>query len=842
MSTNTFSPALPYHFYGQLVTLPGDSSPNLHVPQEVLNSTHRHDRTYAHLGERIYRICYHPDVPSWGIGLTTAQAEDLCGQSLAKIGTCAAAFYPLDGQPTYRITKLTLSLTNLSHAVDTVSQRYWVELKSVIEAFKTCYADQYLCRQQGISFPWEHRHLQGTIKDFEIVATHDANSTATQEGRFAQVCTETSLLVESALPSIALIHVEPPTTLALPCAEFHVTLKEHTAQPHQTYTLKEAELRFKLDEYFKDKPLHTHAEVTFTIPHPTADHLDIKIFVHQFIDKESVRQLTIKQTGEQKVAPSIVFDAQVQCKFVNKSSNLLIIQENVNDAASIHLKVLQIHRHILSQVSTRLPCFSVEDIKETFLSSTVCRDAKYVKALVDDRGRGHSLVMQVMKGCSGSESEWVCADSVPLPQWRITEQTQLRVTWGGSSMSPLFVATKVARAADKILFHVEPIDAADVFKDHLVVVESDCVRMIRRDILRTAIGETFVLKNTQMQSYRLRVKSIQWRNDGLDKLPKKRTEPKMLASIDGGTAIELQVSKNMRIERDLLSQECGGDIRAIFKSLGIGALKDELVEHLKILKKVLVTDRGEAKRLGIVAQNLLLHGPTGTGKTEAAKAIAKFLGVAEQNYKFLGATELLNKWVGATEESIRDLFQAAEKDYKELGEASPLHALVMDEIDTVFGNRSSRSTGHNNSYVGQLLTSIDRAREKSPNLLIIAMTNHRELIDAAVIREGRFGAHLEIGLPTVEGRAEIFQIHTTEARKIGKVAPSIDWQTLAKQCPEFTGAAIADVVKTTLAKALGWPAGQQLQQSDFEATLASQRKKRKADDDLSPAVALNLYS
>lgn len=121
--------------------------------------------------------------------------------------------------------------------------------------------------------------------------------------------------------------------------------------------------------------------------------------------------------------------------------------------------------------------------------------------------------------------------------------------------------------------------------------------------------------------------------------------------------------------------------------------------------------------------------------------------------KIINGPELFNKFVGETEKNVRELFDDARKDEANLKEDSPLHTIIFDEFDAIAKPRGSTSggTGVADNVVNQLLSVIDGV-ETLNNILVIGMTNRKDLIDPAVLRPGRFEVHIEVGLPDEKGR------------------------------------------------------------------------------------------
>ena len=156
-------------------------------------------------------------------------------------------------------------------------------------------------------------------------------------------------------------------------------------------------------------------------------------------------------------------------------------------------------------------------------------------------------------------------------------------------------------------------------------------------------------------------------------------------------------------------------------------------------------------RLGLsTTVGILLYGPPGTGKTLLAKAIARECGI---NFISIQGPELLSQWLGESEETVRDIFNVARR-------AAPC-IVFFDQLDAVAAQRVAgeyEGTRAPQRVVSQLLSELDGMEERS-QVMVIGATNKVSMLDQSVIRPGRLGVHLYIGLPEEDERREIFRIH-----------------------------------------------------------------------------------
>ncbi|MCK4943549.1 MAG: ATP-dependent zinc metalloprotease FtsH [Candidatus Aminicenantes bacterium] len=210
---------------------------------------------------------------------------------------------------------------------------------------------------------------------------------------------------------------------------------------------------------------------------------------------------------------------------------------------------------------------------------------------------------------------------------------------------------------------------------------------------------------------------------------------------------------------------------------GIEEAKEELQEIIEFLKE----PKKFQKLGGKIPKGVLLIGPPGTGKTLLAKAIA---GEANVPFFTISGSDFVELFVGVGASRVRDLFEEGKKNAPCL--------VFIDEIDAVGRQRGAGLGGGHDEReqtLNQLLVEMD-GFDANEGVIIIAATNRPDILDAALLRPGRFDRRVVVPIPDVKGREEILKVHT---RKI-PISKNVDLKVLARSTPGFTGADIANMV------------------------------------------------
>jgi cell division protease FtsH len=211
---------------------------------------------------------------------------------------------------------------------------------------------------------------------------------------------------------------------------------------------------------------------------------------------------------------------------------------------------------------------------------------------------------------------------------------------------------------------------------------------------------------------------------------------------------------------------------------GCDEAKAEVKELVDFLK-----EPGKYTKLGgRIPHGLLLVGPPGTGKTLLAKAIA---GEAKVPFFNISGSDFVEMFVGVGASRVRDMFDQARK-------SAPC-IIFIDEIDAVGRQRGGGMGGGGNDEREQTLNALLVEMDgfgSDQGIIVVAATNRADVLDAALLRPGRFDRQVEVGLPDIRGREQILKVHM---RKV-PLAQGVDIASVAKATPGFSGAELANLI------------------------------------------------
>ncbi len=229
---------------------------------------------------------------------------------------------------------------------------------------------------------------------------------------------------------------------------------------------------------------------------------------------------------------------------------------------------------------------------------------------------------------------------------------------------------------------------------------------------------------------------------------------------------------------------------------------DEAKEDVQELVDFLRDPSKFQKLGGRIPRGVLMVGSPGTGKTLLAKAIA---GEAKVPFFSISGSDFVEMFVGVGAARVRDMFENAKK--------HPPCIIFIDEIDAVGRQRGAGLGGGNDEReqtLNQMLVEMD-GFESGQGVIVIAATNRPDVLDPALLRPGRFDRQVVVPLPDIRGREQILKVHM---RKV-PLSPNVDATILARGCPGFSGADLANLVNEAALFAARRN-GRTVDMSDFE--------------------------
>ncbi|KAI4624246.1 uncharacterized protein J4E87_005745 [Alternaria ethzedia] len=381
---------------------------------------------------------------------------------------------------------------------------------------------------------------------------------------------------------------------------------------------------------------------------------------------------------------------------------------------------------------------------------------------------------------------------------RFLEKAETLVNRLREELAKLGGSQVVVAAAARSIYDVDTrLRSPSAFKTKLELFPPNTTQ--REDILRQILGTTSKLGDLDFPSLAERTHGFVGRDiHDLCLLARDRREQQM----DETISEEEKTTFGEKLEQtDYVCQE---DFDAVFGEVQPTVLKDSILEVPKVrwtdiagldhVRAVLeaITIRpfkypdldikfgGPQSRKGV-----LLYGPPGCAKTLIAQAVAT---ESKQNFLAVKGSELIKMYVGESERAIRDVFRRARA-------AKPC-IIFFDEIDSI-GKSREKTQDSGLNVVTTLLNEMDGI-EALKDVFIIGATNRPDILDSALIRTGRFDAHIHIGLPTEEARKQILQIHTRKR----PLAEDVDLDVVAKKTDGSSGADISGLCAVAIELAI----------------------------------------
>ena len=240
------------------------------------------------------------------------------------------------------------------------------------------------------------------------------------------------------------------------------------------------------------------------------------------------------------------------------------------------------------------------------------------------------------------------------------------------------------------------------------------------------------------------------------------------------------------------------------------AASDEALRALRQLMVWPLRYAEEARKLGVkFPRGLLLHGPPGTGKTEAVRAVAEEAGAEILS---VSSGDVAGAYAGESEKRLRKVFERARKQIKR---GVPC-VIVIDELDAMCPTRRD-GNAHEARVVAQLLTLMDGAGDSNDAYVpVVATTSRPNAVDPALRRPGRFDREIEMSLPNALGRMDILKLHAATI----PLAKDVDMGVLAADSKGYSGADLAALCREAAMRAIQRRAAENAAQDELTVTMA----------------------
>lgn len=349
---------------------------------------------------------------------------------------------------------------------------------------------------------------------------------------------------------------------------------------------------------------------------------------------------------------------------------------------------------------------------------------------------------------------------------------------------------------DKIRFEKIILDPAKTIIFNIVQLKNDVPMTFNDnlDSIKTYINNTAVMTNVPIYA---NINNMHCKLIPISIIDSNNTEINH-AQISPTTEFVIYSEKNKSIQMNLSSIS--------FESINVGGLSNQFKQLVENIFLTRIIPKKVYDKLGIKhIKGAILYGPPGCGKTRIARELGRIIGC--KNITVINGPEILSKWVGESEKNLRAIFEKAKTKPDEM------NLLIFDEFDSIATVRGKSATNHDDRLVGQLLTMLDGMDDQTDNMIVFAMTNRLDQLDPAVLRPGRFGINLYVGLPDAQGRVEILKIHSKSLID-NNMLESVDFEKLSELTDSFTGAELESVVQKTVQYTLG-------KQIDFENIMQS---------------------
>lgn len=573
--------------------------------------------------------------------------------------------------------------------------------------------------------------------------------------------------------------------------------------------VKEEEITTKIREELAQFPFVLEGH-TIEIPHGEGWKIEAKFKKGIVVRGDTKAQSQLRFTHVQ-YRKGFACRVTTKIQFDSLSRDFVLVAGHPKPARKLNLKVVEVLENSKQDDLTVIKgnWINVEELHQNLqtLNSCFCNRERFVVQLSSGK-----FLLEVTQG-KGESTETLPISAKNKTAWRVINSTKINLAIE-KKFDTQAISTGKLYPLKKIEFIATPVGG-----EHTFLKDKKLKKALMETLPDKVIEEqVLAIETSGSIGVHLEVKEMKTGDDLVDRDTSKifgvitpETDIAFLGK--SGSKIAIQTTpKFLQVE----------DPIKYFRELGLAGIDDQVNKLYNAFLPMSPNLRKEVELRGTKpVKGILLYGPPGTGKSSIAQRIGAMLGCSGEQLIIINAPEVLNMWLGESENNVRDLFKPALQAQEKYGTKSPTYMIIIDEVEAILGKRGNDFGKTRDSILNQFLGIMDGIK-KSNNVIVIGLTNRRQDIDPAMLRHGRLGVQIQVPLPDAAGRKKIFEIHTDHLKDIDRLAPDINFETLARETDGMPGADIEGLIK--------------------EAEMLSYRRIVKLPEDEIPASPLRLVT
>ncbi len=500
-----------------------------------------------------------------------------------------------------------------------------------------------------------------------------------------------------------------------------------------------------------------------------------------------------------KTRIQVPFDEGTNLIFELDNSKISLGDSSFSKANLLLIDLINIRTHQQTNSKDDIYFYNDELVSALIKDGNIVWNGTWKVIVKDNNGFSYTLDLKIVGGDDG-EMKPVPIGEFPTKWWELDQNTQLSISIDKTRIKDAihFCKSRKAEPVQQVTFGVRI--GANPKPKNVAISKTVLKNFVQEKIPTIIKDQELRFHDKEFRLIVIEATHVKFLNESPSTYPslgkiteqtKIKFKPHQFENKDDCSSESTLAPVIIFSEK--VNNTQSNDLKEVLKTYGVGGINEKTLNELKRIKRALTDQKDLMKKLGRSPEcGILFYGPTGTGKTSIAEALAKYLGAKHIIKK--AATELIHSLVGKTEKEIRELFNIQDDDEE-------LRIILLDEFESLFNQRGAEKRSWENTPISELLARMDGFNKKHrPNIIVMGMTNHIEMIDTALLRENRFGLHIQIGFPEEQQRIEILEIHTEKLRENNYL--KVNLKEVASICGKLSGASLKALVNRAIDHAL----------------------------------------